>query len=245
MNINPLYSYQTLDRVTDPSGSRYYVDPEGNKLSSVTTILSSTADTSGLDAWRKYVGETKANQIRDEATGLGTLMHEHLENHMLGVERPKGSNLVRQMARKMADQVIDNGLVNVDEIWGIEAPLYYPGLYAGTADLIGVYKGKPALMDFKTASKMKTQEMIGDYFCQLSAYSAAHNELYGSEIETGVIFMVARDCTFKEFVVTGDEFKGHMNKWWDRVTTFYEALEAAKVTGQNVAVETSTDLPSA
>ena len=221
MKFNKLYDYQPLDRVTDPNGSRYYLDPEGYRLSSVTTILSATADKSGLESWRNFVGEKKANQIRDEATGLGTLMHEHLENHMLGVERPKGSNLVRQMAKRMADTVIDQGLVNVDEIWGIESPLYFPELFAGTADLIGVHQGRPCIMDFKTTNKMKTEDMIGDYFCQLAAYAMAHNQLFDTQINTGVIFMVSRDLKFHQFVITGGDFDRAMDTWAKRVDDFY------------------------
>lgn len=221
MKINNLFQYQALERVTAQDGARYYVDPTGDKLSSVTTILSATADTAGLDAWRKYVGETKANQIRDEATGLGTLMHEHLENHMQGIPRPRGTNVVRQLAHNMADQVINRGLVNVDEIWGIEAPLYFPSLYAGTADLIGVHNGLPAIMDFKTAKKMKSADMIGDYFCQCAAYALAHNLVHGTEIETVVIFMVSRDLQFQEFVITGKDFTKAELRWAERVDKFY------------------------
>lgn len=220
MKINKLYEYHTLERDTKDTGERVYLTPSG-ALPSVTTILSATADKSGLDAWRAAVGDKKADQIRDEATGLGTLMHEHLENHMLGVERPRGTNLVRQMARNMADQIIHRGLVNVDEVWGIEAPLYMPLSYAGTADLIGVHEGMPAIMDFKTANKMKSKDMIEDYFCQLCAYAQAHNTLFETKIETGVIFMVARDLKFQTFVVTGDEFQEYMSKWNKRVAQFY------------------------
>lgn len=195
---------------------------------SVTTILSATSYNPGLESWRQFVGEAKANQIRDEATGLGTLMHEHLENHMLGVERPRGSNLVRQMAKNMADQIINQGLVHVDEIWGIEAPLYYPEKYAGTADLIGVYHGNAAVMDFKTTNKMKTADMIGDYFCQCAAYADAHNFLFGTEIRAIVIFMVSRDLKFKEFIVDGSDFDAALAEWKVRVEQFHaKASQAA------------------
>jgi hypothetical protein len=225
MKINKLFEYHSLERDTKPTGERVYLTPTG-ALPSVTTILSATADKSGLDAWRAAVGDKKADQIRDEATGLGTLMHEHLENHMLGIERPRGSNLVRQMAKNMADQVISRGLVHVDEIWGIEAPLYMPSQYAGTADLIAVYHGSPAVCDFKTTNKMKTVDMIEDYFCQCCAYADAHNTVYGSEIETIVIFMVSRDLKFNDFVIQGDEFRHYLSKWKARVKQFY-ALAAA------------------
>jgi CRISPR/Cas system-associated exonuclease Cas4 (RecB family) len=218
--INKRYPYFTLERETQPTGERMYMTPDG-PLPSVTTILSATADTSGLDAWRAYVGETKANQIRDEATGLGTLMHEHLECHIQEIDRPRGSNIVRQMAKNMADTIINRGLIHVDEVWGFEIPLYYPGLYAGTADLLGQWNGQQAVLDYKTTNKMKTKEQLTDYACQLSAYAMAHNELFGTEINTGVIFMVSRDLKFEEYVFDVDEMKAKTQEWLGRVEKYF------------------------
>jgi hypothetical protein len=220
--INKKYPYFTLDRETIPSGERMYATPDG-LLPSVTTILSATADTKGLDEWRQFVGEAKANQIRDEATGLGTLMHEHLECYIQNIERPRGSNLVRQMARNMADQIINRGLVNVNEVWGFEIPLYYPNQYAGTADLLGEWNGKPAIMDYKTSKKVKTKDQIVDYGCQLAAYAKAHNHLFGTKIETGVVFMVTRDLQYLEFVFEGEEFEKCMSDWDERVEKYFSS----------------------
>lgn len=220
--INKKFPYFTLDRETIPSGERVYSTPDG-LLPSVTTILSATADTKGLDEWRQFVGEAKANQIRDEATGLGTLMHEHLECYVQNIDRPRGSNLVRQMAKNMADQIINRGLINVNEVWGIEIPLYFPNQYAGTADLLGEWNGKQAIMDYKTSKKVKTKEQIVDYGCQLAAYAKAHNHLFGTKIETGVVFMVTRDLQYLEFVFEGDEFQECLSNWEERVDTFFSS----------------------
>lgn len=218
--VNKLYEYASLERVTSADGNRYYVCPEGNQLSSVTTILSATGDKTGLLEWRAWVGDKKADQIRDEATGLGSLMHTHLENWMMGIDRPGGSNLVRQMARNMADTIINRGLNNVSEVWAMEEMLYYPGLYAGTADLIGIHKGEACIMDYKTTNKMKTRDKIVDYSHQLAAYALAHNELYGTDIQKGVIFMVSRDLQFEEFVFEGEEFRQATTDWVERVEQF-------------------------
>jgi CRISPR/Cas system-associated exonuclease Cas4 (RecB family) len=218
--VNKLFNYVTLERVTSENGDRYYVCPEGNHLSSVTTILGATGDKTGLLEWRAWVGDKKADQIRDEACALGTLMHTHLENYIQKIDRPGGSNIVRQMARNMADAIINRGLVNVSEVWAMEEMLYYPGLYAGTADLIGMHKGEPAIMDYKTTNKMKTKDKIGDYSHQLAAYAMAHNELFGTNIQKGVIFMVSRDLQFEEYVFDGEEFNQATREWVDRVDTF-------------------------
>lgn len=214
------YPYFTLDRETNAAGERMYSTPDG-PMPSVTTVLSATADTAGLDAWRQFVGEAKANQIRDEATGLGSLMHEHLECHIQEIERPRGTNLVRQMARNMADTIIKRGLVHVDEVWGFEIPLYFPHLYAGTADLLGTWNGAQAIMDYKTTNKMKTKDQLVDYGCQLAAYAKAHNHLFGTKIETGVIFMVSRDLKFAEYSFEGSEFQDCLDNWDKRVAEFH------------------------
>jgi genome maintenance exonuclease 1 len=220
MAITRPYQYQTLDRVTHENGARYYVSPEGDHLSSVTTILGATNHAPELDAWRLRVGEKEANRIRDEATGLGSLMHTHLEHHIQGLDRPSGNNIVRKLAESMADQVITHGLTNVDEVWGMEEMLYYPKLYAGTADLIAIHNGVPAICDYKTTKKMKKRDAIKDYYCQGAAYALAHNELFGTDIQKIVIFMIARDLTFAEYVVEGDEFTYYAELWGKRMETF-------------------------
>lgn len=221
--IVPQFAYPTLDRHTREDGVRHYITPEGEALPSVTTILSATADKEHLKLWEEWVGAKKANAIREEAAALGTLMHENLEAHLEERERPKGNNLIRQMARRMADVIIRRGFPQVQEVWGIESPLYFPGLYAGTTDLVGIYEGEPAIMDYKTAKKIRTRDMIGDYFCQGAAYCLAHNCLYGTNIKKVVIFMVSRDLNFETFVVQGDEFARKCDEWQERVIKYTAA----------------------
>jgi ATP-dependent exoDNAse (exonuclease V) beta subunit len=218
--INRIINYKPLERVTSESGYRYYVDPDGNKCPSVTTILSATANKPELEAWRKRVGLIEANRIITEATGLGSLLHQHLENYIREVERPRGNNIVRQLAKNMADQIINRGLKNVSEVWGIEEALYWPALYAGTADLIGLHNGQATILDYKTTKVMKKKEMISDYFEQLSGYIAAHNKIYGTDIKRGVILMVARNLEFQEFVMEGSEFLFWRAKWLERLEQF-------------------------
>lgn len=219
--LNKQFEYPKLERVTYDDGTRHYLCEKGIPHSSVTTILGATEDKTGLLEWRAWVGDKKADQIRDEATGLGSLMHTHLENWMEGLERPGGNNVVRKMAHNMADTIIERGLVNVSEVWAMEEMLYFPGLYAGTADLIGIHNGQPAIMDYKTTNKMKSKDKINNYACQLAAYALAHNELFGTEIKRGVIFMVARDLSFQEYVFEGEEFEAAIQEWMNRLDMFF------------------------
>lgn len=228
MIINNAFDYKVLSRVTNPDGTRFYNCPETNdKLVSVTTILSGTADKKGLKEWEEFVGKEKADRVRLEATNLGTLMHTNIENHILGIPRPGGSHLLRKQASRMADQIIEKGLCHVDEVWGQEVGMYFPGLYAGTTDLVGVHQGQPAIMDHKSAKKMRSRDMIEDYFCQMCAYALAHDEVYGTKIRKGVIFMCSRDLEFKEFIVEGVEFDRCMERFLSRMETYFAAKVAA------------------
>lgn len=215
--LNEIYDYPDLERIT-LEDRRYYVSPEGDNLDSVTTILSKTSDNSFLLEWKKRIGEEEAARQTSYATGLGTLMHEHLENYVQGIPRPKGTSIVWRQAEKMADQIIKRGLPNIDEIYGMEKILYYPKLFAGTSDLIGVYRGEPAIIDYKSSKKLKTDEHILNYKMQSCAYAQAHNYLYGTHIKKGVIFIATRDYQFQEFVIDIDEY---MDQWLERLDTFY------------------------
>ena len=221
IKLNPLYEYKKLNRDDGDGNGRVYVDVAGNKIPSVTTILSRTKDITHLIAWRKRVGETKAKQITEESAGLGTTMHSHLEAYVLGQERPGGNNYGRLMAKRMADTVIQEGMIDVDEVWGVESHLHYDTLWAGTTDLIGVYQGRPAIIDFKTTIKPKKKEWVEDYRLQLSAYSMAHNKLYGTNISTLVVFMVSRECEFQKFVWSGPDYEESELLWSNRVADYY------------------------
>lgn len=224
IKLNPLFEYRRMDRQDGGPNGRVYVSSEGHRIPSVTTILSATKDMKHLIEWRKRVGETRAAEITKEAAGLGTAMHTHLESYVLGQPRPAGNNYGRIMARNMADTIINQGLCNIDEVWGVESHLHYDAMYAGTTDLAGSFKGQPAIMDFKNTIKPKKEEWIEDYFLQLVFYGTAHNQMFGTNIKTGVIFMCSRDCTYQEFVIGANRWSEYEDKMWKRLEQYYEKL---------------------
>ena len=232
--IKSPHNYTPLSR-TNEDGKRVYCLPDGSKVPSVTTILSKTSPPEKMEAlanWRRAVGEERAQQITTEAANRGTRMHNYLEAYILSDDmKPLPTNPYAHPSWFMAAEVILQGLHNVTEFWGSEVPLYYKGLYAGTTDCIGLWKGKPAILDFKQSNKVKKREQIDDYFIQLAAYAAAHNETHGTDINTGVILMAVQpklleDNTYSkpqylEFVVEGDEFKYWADEWMKRVEMYY------------------------
>ena len=215
------FNYPQLKRIQTPQG-RQYVGQDENPVPSVTTILSETGDKSALIAWRKRVGEQEAQRISNESAGLGTKVHNALEKYILQEEYEiKGNNDIRVMAKRMVDSMVNEGFCNVDELWGTEVGLIAQGLYAGTSDAIGLHNGTPAIIDFKTAKKIKKREWIVDYFMQGCAYALAHNEMFDTDIKKIAILMVDREAKFAEFVIEGDEFEEYCEKWSNRVADYY------------------------
>ena len=215
------YNYPQLKRIQTPAG-RQYVGQDDNPVPSVTTILSDTGDKTALIAWRKRVGEAEATRISTESAGLGTKVHNALEKYILQEEYEiKGNNVISIMAKRMVDSMINEGFCNVDELWGTEVGLIAQGLYAGTSDAIGLHNGTPAIIDFKTAKKLKKREWIEDYFMQGCAYALAHNEMFDTDIKKIAILMVDREAKFAEYIIEGDEFEEYCEKWSNRVADYY------------------------
>ena len=220
--ITEKYDYKEIKR-KQVDGKRLYACPDGNAVASVTTILDKTKDKSHLIAWRKRVGEQKAQEIVTEAASVGTRMHKYLEDYIeFGKWPTPRSNPYAQQAHKMAEQVKEKAKTDVDEIWGSEINLYHPKIYAGTTDLVGQYKGQPAIMDFKQTNKPKKAEWVEDYYLQLTAYALAHNEVFGTNIREGHVFMCSRDLQYQQFDLWPDEFDKWEQKWWDRVYQYYD-----------------------
>ena len=222
MQWNNKYIYPKSSRsIVD--GSRHYSINE-ERLPSVTTILKATESEekkAKLEAWKQRVGHKQAEIISREATFRGSSMHDYLEKFLLGKLNLEllGDNTREKM---MADQIIENGLRNrLDEIWGCEATLYYPGKYAGAADCIGLYEKKETIIDFKQSNKPKKDEWIDDYYLQCAAYAMAHNTVYGSNITQAAILLCTKDNIFQRFILDGDRFKDYQKQFMEKVDQFY------------------------
>tara|TARA_R100000700_G_scaffold348_2_gene783 strand:+ start:787 stop:1512 length:726 start_codon:yes stop_codon:yes gene_type:complete len=205
-------------------GLRHYtVDGEERPLPSVTTVLGKTQPKEkqeSLDRWRKKVGLRQADKITRDAAVRGTAMHKYLEDMMRG-QRSLDLTPLGVEATRMAEIIVERGLNDCSEIYGIEATLYYPGLYAGSVDLVAKYKDKVSIIDFKQTNKPKQREWIGDYFLQMAAYGMAHDAVYGTAIEQGVIMMCSKDGYYQKFVIEGEEFRDAKHNFLRRLNEFY------------------------
>ena len=205
MQIVQKYNYADLKR--QDGATRLYLTPEGESLPSVTSILGKTKDKSFLKQWRARVGEKEAEKIIANSAQIGTALHLYIE-HYVNKHAYKDLTEIGIQAGKMAQVIIDHdeGLKKVSEVWGSEVHLYYPGKYAGTTDMIGVYDGRPTIIDFKQTNRPKKREWVQDYLMQLAAYAMAHNKLFDTEIDQGVVLMCSRDLLFQKFELKGENF---------------------------------------
>ena len=175
------YNYLEGKQITDEeSGNRIY-DFNGSSLPSVTTILGLTKNQQFLKDWKAKVGEQEAERIKNLSSRRVTAMHKFLESHITGVGYDDLTS-VGQAAKPMAKKIIEEGLLPVEEYYGSEVMLYYPGLYAGSTDLVCTHNGMDTIIDFKQSNRPKKLEWIEDYFLQIAAYCMAHDYVYQSEI---------------------------------------------------------------
>ena len=213
------YSYAHGTRSTE-LGSRNY-EVAGYKLPSVTTVLGKTKDTSFLDSWIKRKGKTEAERIKNESSTRGTSMHKYLENYVLGKGYEDLTDL-GQETKRMAEKVIEVGLAPVSEYFGSEVTLYYPGLYAGQTDLVGLHNDRETIIDFKQANRPKREEWIGDYKLQAGAYAMAHDYVHGSNIDQCIIMICTPDLYYQEFRIEGTILRRAKHDFLRRLNQYYD-----------------------
>ncbi len=215
------YTYVDASRIED-QGTRLY-DVNGARLPSVTTILGKTKNQQFLKDWKAKVGEQEAERIKNVSSSRGTSMHKFLENYITGVGYDDLTAL-GQEAKAMAQKVIDVGLTPVEEYFGSEVTLYYPGLYAGSTDLVCLHNSMETVVDFKQANRPKKKEWIEDYYLQIAAYAMAHDYVHQSNIEQGVIMVCTPDLYYQEFVVSGAELRRYKHEFLKRLDMYYDLI---------------------
>ena len=216
---NDKYTYVDASRIED-HGTRLY-DVNGSRLPSVTTILGATKDKQFLKDWKAKVGKQEAERIKNLSSTRGTAMHKFLEHYILGTGYDDLTE-IGQKAKAMADKVIEIGLAPIEEYYGSEVTLYYPGLYAGSTDLVCIHNGKDTVVDFKQSNRPKKEEWIEDYFMQIAAYAMAHDYVHKSNIQQGVIMVCTPDLYYQEFKLDGAELRRWKHKFLKRLDMYYD-----------------------
>jgi len=234
MKKNNKYNYIRGTRFMD-HGSRTY-EIQGMKLPSVTTILAKTKDQEYLTKWRNKIGHEEAERIFNLSSKRGTTMHKFLEKHIQG-SRYEDLTEIGKEAKPMAQKIIDVGLAPIKEYYGSEITLHYPGLYAGSTDLVCRYRNEDAaygwgemdtIIDFKQANRPKQAEWIDDYYMQIAAYAMAHDYIHGSNIKLGIIMVCTPDLYYQEFKFSGVNLRSWKHKFLKRLDEYYKLTQEYK-----------------
>jgi genome maintenance exonuclease 1 len=181
-----LNSTEVLEQVNTDSG-RYYKTPTGELYPSVTTVTGLI----GLDAikkWRARVGDEEANRISSQAATRGTRIHQLCEDYLNNDDIDSAKYTLYDAENfKELKPALD---ANIDNIHLQEERLYSDYLrIAGTVDCVAEWKGKLAIIDFKTARKAKNREYILNYFCQATAYAIMYEERFNIPVSRIVILI--------------------------------------------------------
>ena len=176
-----------LKRVTI-DGVRYYDVPDGDKLVSITSVISWINREIFLE-WRKRVGTEEADKITKASTSSGTDMHTLVEYYLKNEELPSVQPLSEFLFKQAKPQ-----LNLIDNIHALETSLYSSRLgVAGTVDCIAEYDGELSVIDFKTSKKPKPRKWIDHYFVQCAAYACMLYEMSGIMEKKFVIIMSCED----------------------------------------------------
>ena len=219
MKQNKKYNYVPQTR-TEVHGSRTY-DIQGMKLPSVTTVLAKTKDQEYLTKWKNKIGHEEAERIFNLSSKRGTTMHKFLEKHIQGT-RYDDLTKIGIEAKPMAQKIIDIGLTPITEYYGSEVTLHYPGLYAGSTDLVCLHANKETIIDFKQSNRPKEEEWVEDYFLQIAAYAMAHDYVHRSNIQQGIIMVCTPDLYYQEFKFSGLTLRDWKHKFLKRLDEYNE-----------------------
>lgn len=212
--------YSDLNSETKAKG-RHYVDPDGNKYPSITTVLS-ILSREAIQKWRERVGEEEANRISRVASSRGTKIHNIIEKYIANdPEYLQGEMPHNIQTFKDIQPIVDQ---NLSKIYSIEAPLYSKHLgVAGRVDCVGVWNGQDSIIDWKTSRKEKKKEWISSYFMQAAAYAIMWEERTGRPIKQLVVaiagdmgpqvFIEDRDNWTEKLINTISEYK--REKFWE------------------------------
>lgn len=226
MSYTPKFDYREID-TTSINGQRFYCVGR-ERYPSITTVLSATETQETIDAlnnWRDSMGHEAADLYTERAAAHGTNVHLLCERYFKGEDlyAPDENGNALKKEDIEAFHSLKFKLKNVNEVWGIEVPLYSDLLrVAGRCDLICKYKNKPSIVDYKTSKRLKNKSEITNYAIQLTFYAIAHNDLFNTCIEQGVILMACNASMPMEFKFNIDD---HIDDLVERVDQFHSTYK--------------------
>lgn len=203
-------------------GKQYYVDAQGARLPSVTTILNATkpqAHRAALWHWQQQVGVAEANRIAGAASRRGTGTHQQLQRYLEGKDSPCPEAILPYW------QSLEPVLQDIHSVRLIEGAVFHYGLgYAGRVDCVASFKGVPCICEWKTADKPKESvERLYDYPLQLVAYWGAVNhsyQEYGIKLDHALLVVAIPGMPAEVFWFEPEKILTYWQQWQQRVVAF-------------------------
>ena len=221
----------------DSSVGRAYVLEENNAikfLPSVTSILSLKSSQHLVDLEEK-IGKEELEKIGKQAALRGTAMHAFLENYLICIQKKGDKNsCLLYTQRKSTDMLLSSmdkervslgrslfyniyhsGILDrIKKVIFTEQFLYsVKNLFAGTTDFGFItFDNCIVIVDFKSASSNRSDEIIDKYKCQVAAYIIAFEEMYNKTVDKGEIWISHNDGIQIE-EVNGEELKNKKNEF--------------------------------
>ena len=171
------------------NGFRYY-SVDGKSYPSVTSVLSILSK-DGIRAWRDSIGHDVADFETRRAATRGIHFHKICENY-----------LYNKNISEYKKKILSYGLFNlakseinrIDNIYGMEKTLYSHSLkLAGRTDCIAEFDDILSIIDFKSANRKKSPEILENHILQETAYAIMWNELTDMPIEQIVTIVACED----------------------------------------------------
>lgn len=210
-------------------GKRIYTTNTGNKYPSITTILSATMELDKaniLKNWQERLGEEESNKVKEDAAERGTALHNLVEKYIFGQDYEEELKNSIPLVRKMFGQIKREIDKNLDNVRLVEKPLYCDSLKCcGRVDIIGEWKGKLAIIDLKTSTRVKTVEEIGDYLLQELFYSICYSTHFNEKIEN-IVTIVATENSLRAKIFV-DTPKKYLTKLMLRIKKYYQINKSA------------------
>ena len=139
----------------------------GKGVPGVTTILKQFQDPNALKFWANKIGlqGIRVSDYVDEAARIGRLAHQMVDCYIKGAPLPELDPETDEPARLAFTAFLDWQAENDVDIQETEVGLVSETYqYSGIVDGIGLFRGKPAIFDWKTGG------IYDDHLCQIAAY---------------------------------------------------------------------------
>jgi genome maintenance exonuclease 1 len=217
---------------------------------SITTVLGETSDKSGLEKWKKRVGEAEAKRIGELSMNRGTVMHRLVELYK-ATEGDKSERLNALKEVASTDEETnqyseeENGALWLEEGWKMFMKFYFNSSqyfdrvakviaaesflwskvgYAGTVDNVSeMTDGRTLVIDYKNSRRPKREDWVQDYFVQGSAYFIAHWERTGQKPDGVEIWIANEEQSIPQtFSLTISDVKYYFAEFQRRLKLFNE-----------------------